>query len=232
MTQYINKIVTIQKIVRGFLVRKNLMPIIFYQIKNYLHSCSVKFSKQTSDGRINSSLDEETILELLNKKFKIHIPKTRNWYDFLVMSNGIWFPVNIKTTTMKTSDNTGNVSMLVYAYTNYEMDLYKSYKNGEMSKILIKNIKKSNYNYNKYKDYYFLVLDKNDNTNIVINSIKGLSILTSNNNNLPFQIKWNDNKEYQFKSIRKNVNMMIKTLQKPAKTWKETFLEDVRKLKI
>lgn len=40
----------------------------------------------------------------------------------------------------KTSDNTGNLTMCVYAYTNIYLKLNKIYSNGEMSEILYKKL--------------------------------------------------------------------------------------------
>ena len=53
-------------------------------------------------------------------------------------------PVNIKTTTTIISDNTGNLAMCIYSYTDEKLDLNKLYNNGEMSNIY-------------KKDYYFIV---------------------------------------------------------------------------
>ncbi len=41
---------------------------------------------------------------------------------------------------MKTNDNTGNLTMCLYSYTDEKLDINKSYKNGEISKILIKKL--------------------------------------------------------------------------------------------
>ncbi len=54
---------------------------------------------------------------------------------------------------------------------------------------------------NSKKDYYFLVINKN-NKNIIINSVKGLNILTPNLNNIPYQVYWNKNKKFEYKSIK------------------------------
>ena len=42
------------------------------------------------------------------------------------------------------------------------------------------------YNKNNKKDYYFIVMNKTDASDIIVNSVKGLSVLTPNINNLPF----------------------------------------------
>lgn len=222
--------IKIQKLFRGFSVRKKFLPLIFYMLKRYLISCCIEFSNKTKDGRINSCLDENIIIKFLDKKYKIFIPKIRMWYDILICYKNKWFPINIKTTTMKTNDNTGNLAMCVYSYTNYNIDLYSLYKNGQMSKILLNCLKNQLFEKNLNKDYYFIVFDKNNNKNIIVNSLKGLTHLNANNNNLPFQIQWNKNKIYCYKPIKENINLFINTLQKPKKTWNEDFLEQIRKL--
>jgi len=80
------------------------------------------------------------------------------------------------------------------------------------------------------KDYFFLVLNKRDNKDIIINSVKGLSVLTPNINNLPFQVCWNKNRYYEYKSINKILKMFINCLQKTKPSWKELFMSDIRTL--
>ena len=76
----------------------------------------------------------------------------------------------------------------MYAYTNKILDIHrdKSYENGEMSEILFHKLKSKEYNTNNKKDYYFVVLNKTVPNDIIVNSLKGLTILTPNINNLPF----------------------------------------------
>jgi hypothetical protein len=108
--------IKIQKIVRGFFVRIKRLPLIMYKIQKHLQKCNFKFTNKNEDGRINSCIDEEQIIKLLVKQFnkRIKIPNIRMWYDILVFDNiNGWLPVNIKTTTTKTSDNTGNLAMCV-----------------------------------------------------------------------------------------------------------------------
>jgi hypothetical protein len=143
-----------------------------------------------------------------------------------------WIPINIKTTTTLTSDSTGNLAMCVYAYTNETLNLNKPYSNGRMSAILFKKMKNKQYNTIPKKDYYFVVLNKNDNRDIIINSLKGLSILTPNINNLPFTVCWNKNRKFQYDKIEYKVDLFIECLQKPNPSWKETFMNKIRTLKI
>ena len=227
------KIIKIQKLFRGFIVRLKLLPLIMYQIKKYLKLQSLKFSTQNKDGRINSCIDEGEVIKILVEKFgeKIKKPKIRMWYDILAFDYMYgWIPINIKSTTTITSDNTGNLAMCVYAYTNEILDIHKSYANGKMSNILFNKLKNKEYNTNNKKDYYFIVLNKTNTSDIIVNSVKGLSLLTPNINNLPFQVCWNKNRKFEYENINKKIQLFINCLQKPKASWKETFMSNIRTL--
>ena len=231
----VNKIIQFQKYFRGFLYRIKNLPLILYKIKDYLKKTIFNFSSQTNDGRINSYLYEDNIINLLKKKYDNKITKVdkRHWCDILVFDEIYsWLPVNIKTTTTSTSDNTGNLAMCVYSYTDENLDLNKLYNNGEMSEILFKKIKNKEYNKIHKKDYYFIVLNKTNQSDIIINSVRGLTHLTPNINNLPFQVKWNDNKEYKYDIINNKIKMFIKCLKKPKSSWKEIFMSNIRTINI
>ena len=183
------KIIKIQKWFRGCMLRLKQLPLIMYKIKKYLKLQTFQFSTQNGDGRINSCIDEDEVIKLLSEKLgeRIKIPKIRMWYDILALDYMYgWIPINIKTTTTITSDNTGNLAMCVYAYTNEILDIYrdKSYENGKMSDILFTKLKNKKYNTNNKKDYYFIVLNKTDSSDIIVNSVKGLTILTPNVNTI------------------------------------------------
>jgi hypothetical protein len=206
-----------------------------YKIKKYLELQAFQFSTQNEDGRINSCLDEPKVIEMLIEKFgeKIKKPKCRMWYDILAFDYMYgWVPINIKTTTTITSDNTGNLAMCVYAYTNEMLDIHrdKSYENGKMSDILFNKLKNNKYNTNNKKDYYFIVLNKTDASNIIVNSVKGLTILTPNINNLPFQVCWDKNRIFKYENINKKIKLFIDCLQKPKPSWKEIFMSNIRTL--
>lgn len=231
------KIIKIQKWYRGCILRLKILPLIMYKIKKYLKLQTFKFATQNKDGRINSIIDEDDIIELLIKKFGDNIkkPKIRMWYDILAYDYIYgWIPINIKTTSTLTSDNTGNLAMCVYAYTDELLNIHrnKTYDNGEMSIILFNKLKNKKYNTNNKKDYYFLVLNKNDGNDIIINSLKGLTKLTPNINNLPFQVCWNKNRIFKYKNVKTNIKLFIDCLQQPKPSWKETFISNIKTLKL
>jgi hypothetical protein len=229
------KIIKIQKWFRGYILRLKQLPLIMYKIKKYLKLQMFQFSTQNEDGRINSCIDEDEVIKLLIEKFgeKIKKPKIRMWYDILAFDYMYgWVPINIKTTTTITSDNTGNLAMCVYAYTNETLDIHrdKSYENGKMSDILFNKLKNKKYNTNNKKDYYFIVLNKTDASDIIVNSVKGLTILTPNINNLPFQVCWDKNRAFKYENINKKIKQFIYCLHKPKPSWKETFMSNIRTL--
>jgi hypothetical protein len=230
-----NSSIKIQKWFRGCLFRLNHLPLIMYKIQKYLKLQAFQFSTLNEDGRINSCIDEDGVIKLLIEKFgeRIKTPKIRMWYDILAFDYMYgWIPINIKTTTTITSDNTGNLAMCVYAYTDEILDIHrdKSYENGKMSDILFNKIKNKKYNTNNKKDYYFIVLNKTDASDIIVNSVKGLTLLTPNINNLPFQVCWDKNRIFKYENINKKIKLLLNCLHKPKPSWKETFMSNIRAL--
>lgn len=207
-------------------------PNILFQIQDFL-SNKIKVSNIHNDGRINSCIDEQNIIELLKySKFSdnIKIPSKRFWYDLLIYDEIYeWIPVNIKFTTTRTPDNIGNLSLCVYSYTDYKMDFNKSYNNGKLTQILLKKLNNKEYNTNIKKDYFFIVYNK-DNGEIIVNSILGLIKLNPNSNNLPFQVKWKDNKKYKCENINEKINLFISCIKTTKSNWKEQFVCGIKQL--
>jgi len=240
-----NIIINLQAVIRGYICRLKFMPLILYQIKRFLVEEKLELSRCSNDGRISSCIDENIITEKLknskNFKDRIKVPKERWWYDILVKDNYYgWLPVNLKTTTTKTADNTGNLAMCVQAYTDEEVLLHPhknprsklskpSTNNGSMSRILIHKLQNKCLNYKSKKDYYFIVVNKT-NGDVILNSVKGLVELTSNLHNIPFQIKWNKNNRFVYGNIKDKSNMFLQCLKTPQSTWEEKFLRDIRQI--
>jgi hypothetical protein len=122
--------------------------------------------------------------------------------------------------------------MCVYSYTNEILNFHNKYENGKMSDILFNKIKNKEYNYRNKKDYYFIVINKNNIKDIILNSLKGLSILSPNINNLPFQICWNKNRKFNYENIEIKIKLFIKCLQKPKPSWRESFMENMRTIQL
>jgi hypothetical protein len=147
----LESIIKIQRYFRKHLDKQRIYPLSLTVIKLYLSRSYIKLKTQSNDGRINSALDENTVYKILrkNKLLKQIIKKSRKrcWFDILVkdIQFGL-IPVNIKITTTNTSDNVGNLSLILYSLTNYEMSFKKCYNNGISAKILIEKLKNKEFN--------------------------------------------------------------------------------------
>ena len=74
----------IQKTYRGYIYRLKHLPLILYIFQNYLKSQSVKLINETKDGRINSVLDENEIINFRVWNICLHdylqTPGPLAWY--------------------------------------------------------------------------------------------------------------------------------------------------------
>lgn len=184
---------------------KNNYPKIINDLKIYIEENikDINFINMVKDGRVNSSIQENLITNVLNNKcfdeYKIFIPNSRWWFDFaLVKDKYDFIPFNIKITTMNTNDNFAGYSSIAFALSNMKMKYNKNYANNIIDKITFEESK---------RDYWFLVINKNT-KEIIINSVKGINKITPNQLNLPFQIKWIDNKIYNPKSVNETVDLI------------------------
>lgn len=134
---------------------------------------------------------------------------------------------------MKTADNVGNMSLCLQSFTDYKLDIDGKYNNGDTTSKFLSKIKSKEYNQDFRKDYYFLVINKNNTKDIIINSVLGISNITPNVNNLPFQIKWNNNREYILNNVKDKVLEHLNVMKKNAKqTWQEKLLSGMRELQL
>jgi len=157
---------------------QDLLP----EVSEFLSESNFTLPTSHEDGRVNSSLGEDTVIELLISEYGDLIesaPKARHWYDLKICG----MPVNIKITTGKGADNVSSKKGLYYALTGKDpsgvSDSWETFLNE-----LKNNIKTTE------KDYYFLVINKTDPSKVTHTSIKKIKNLTANANNLPFQKKW------------------------------------------
>jgi|TARA_B100000287_G_scaffold43753_1_gene39370 hypothetical protein len=148
----------------------------------------VTISEDHEDGRVNSITDEDTVIDLLIKKYgveNVEKPPARFWWDIKLFG----FPLNIKSSDFlkKASDNFSAKAAILYALTDLPEDevVTTSWKK-------FQNALKNHSGEENNRDYYIIVVDKNT-SKVYLQSLKSLQKLTPNGNNLPFQIKWADN---------------------------------------
>jgi len=159
-----------------------IMPKELKEIVAFLKSENIKLSAKNRDGRINSSFNETRILDILSTKFKIEIPRSRGWFDFAIQEEE-FYPVNIKITDATHADNLNCKLGLYYGLTGRIPSFPNEISWNKYFEFLKKDLNKND------KDYYFLVINKQNNKDIFLNSLKSLAVLQPNGNNLPFQCK-------------------------------------------
>ncbi|GAA9472467.1 hypothetical protein HpHA293_11600 [Helicobacter pylori] len=187
-----------------------MIPTQLNEIAKFLKTNPYHLSHPLQDGRLNSSVNEEEILNTIKHFFPIQLPKAREWWDFSFEENDIFYPVNIKTTTTKTADNLNCQLGIYYALCgllptfNNEIAWEKYFQ--KLHKDLGKNTD---------RDYYFLIINKNDPKDIFINSLKGIQTLQPNN--LPFQCKWDNNREIIQRNFDESKNSILSALAESVK---------------
>ncbi|MGL2372431.1 restriction endonuclease [Helicobacter pylori] len=184
-----------------------MVPTQLNEIAEFLKTNPYNLSQPLQDGRLNSSVNEEEILNTIKDYFPIQLPKAREWWDFSFEENKIFYPVNIKTTTTKTADNLNGKLGIYYALCGLVPEF-----NNEIAweKYFHKLHKDLGTNTNR--DYYFLIINKNDPKDVFINSLKGIQTLQPNGNNLPFQCKWDNNRKIVQRSFIESKNFISSAL--------------------
>lgn len=194
-----------------------MIPIQLNEIAEFLKTNPYNLSQPLQDGRLNPSVNEEEILNTIKDYFPIQLPRAREWWDFSFEENKIFYPVNIKTTTTKTADNLNGKLGIYYALCglvpafNNEIAWEKYFQ--KLHKDLGKNTN---------RDYYFLIINKNDPKDIFINSLKGIQTLQPNN--LPFQCKWDDNRKIVQRSFIESKNFILSALAESVKLRANIYL--------
>ncbi|WP_120862953.1 restriction endonuclease [Helicobacter pylori] len=202
-----------------------MIPTQLNKIAEFLKTNPYNLSQPLQDGRLNPSVNEEEILNTIKDYFPIQLPKAREWWDFSFEENDIFYPVNIKTTTTKTADNLNGKLGIYYALCGLVPEFNNEITWEKYFQKLHKDLGK-----NTNRDYYFLIINKNDPKDIFINSLKGIQTLQPNN--LPFQCKWDNNREIVQRNFTESKNFILSALAKSVKlraniylTFKEVFGE-------
>ncbi|MGL2491957.1 restriction endonuclease [Helicobacter pylori] len=202
-----------------------MIPTQLNEIAEFLKTNPYNLSQPLQDGRLNSSINEEEILNTIKDYFPIQLPKAREWWDFSFEENDIFYPVNIKTTTTKTADNLNCKLGIYYALCGLVPEFNNEIAWEKYFQKLHKDLGK-----NTNRDYYFLIINKNDPKDVFINSLKGIQTLQPNN--LPFQCRWDNNREIVQRDFDGSKNFILSALAKSVKlrssiylTFKEVFGE-------
>lgn len=162
------------------------------------------------DGRTNSSIDEETILDLLMEEYGediLYRPKMRKWFDVWHIPSST--PINIKVTSMAGADNACNYLALLWCFTNLKVDKERSANKSKDWAQLLKFLGKNPTFESDSRDYWFFVVNKKDTSNVIVNSLKSLPKPTGNPSNPPFQISWKDNEKKEERTFKEALELYI-----------------------
>ncbi|MGL2803657.1 restriction endonuclease [Helicobacter pylori] len=187
-----------------------MIPTQLNEIAEFLRTNPYHLSQPLQDGRLNSSVSEEEILNTIKDYFPIQLPRAREWWDFSFEENKIFYPVNTKTTTTKTADNLNGKLGIYDALCGLVPEFNNEIAWEKYFQKLHKDLGK-----NTNRDYYFLIINKNDPKDIFINSLKGIQTLQPNN--LPFQCKWDNNREIVQRDFNESKNSILSALAKSVK---------------
>lgn len=194
------------------------LPNLLCDIVDFLQKQDLNLSKNSPDGRINSALNEDEIIDILSSKFTIERPDMRDWYDFSFEENEQFYPVNIKISTTKTADNLNCKLGIYYALTGDEPTLDNGVNWDKYFKELNQNMKENS------KDYYFLIINKDDPKDIFATSLKSLQSIVPNGNNLPFQAKWDDNRTPIERSFSEAKSFILSKFEASLKLRADAYL--------
>lgn len=175
------------------------------EIVAFLRAHPVELSSNDADGRVNSGANEHEILdELLESPYGrlIDIPRARAWYDFRILSSEGELFVNIKVSNLsnRAADNLSSKKGMGYALTGMKNlpDAWPAF-----NRAISNNIRRG-------FDYYFLIVNKNDPSDVFWTSLKRIDQLQPNGNNLPFQCDWGMNRIWTTRSEKESIIYILK----------------------
>ena len=194
------------------------LPHLLTEMVDFLLAQNLHLSQRSRDGRINSAFNEDEIFNLLEANFDINRPSMRDWVDFSFEENGQFYPVNIKVSTTHTTDNLNCKLGIYYALTGKEPNFDNEIKWVDFFKILKENMQENS------KDYYFLVVNKNNPNDIFTTSLKRLKDIKPEGNNLPFQAKWDANREIITRDFDSAKDFLLDAFEKSLKLRADAYL--------
>ncbi|MGZ9414602.1 hypothetical protein [Mycoplasma sp. 5370] len=201
---------------------KKIIETIIFAIVEEIKVSNISFSKNFEDGRTNSAINEKEILKfilanqkiksLLNKmKWKLTDSKPREWYDLAIEgeTSEYFVPINLKITSLdnNSGDNLNSKGGIYFALTGNKPDFSNQINWNDYFQKLHDNIKEN------YKDYYFLIIDKNNLKESFYTSLKQIETLVSNGNNLPFQCIWSKNKNLKYRTYNEAKQFILHYLR-------------------
>ncbi len=210
-----------------------LIPKELSGIHTFLLQNPIQMTRMGEDGRVDSAVNESEIIRHLERHLsQIGIeqkqfikPHAREWYDFaLEISDNTgstsFYPVNIKVTDTTHADNLNCKLGIYYALTGMLPD----FPNETKWKVYFDKLKQY-IGKDTSKDYYFLIVNKNKSNDVFCNTLKGLGSLQPNGNNLPFQCKWNSNRNITVRDFESAKDLIMTTFAESIKLRSDIYIQ-------
>lgn len=174
--------------------------------------------------RIDSAKNHVVILDSLEQQRQFEITLSDNpsagWYSFEVARDrGTSLPVKIKVSSFSREDNLNCKLGIYHALTGQRPEFTDKIGWDHYFQLLKHNLDPS-----CEEDFYFLVVNRTDTSDVFCNSLKGITTLRPNGSNLPFQCNWNDNrKPNQLRSNVEATEYILNTLRESARLRAEMY---------
>lgn len=170
-----------------------MIPVVLKEVVEYLREQNITLPSDFQEGRVNSALAEDQIIDLLRKaeQWEIYSPSqetdnNRAWYD--VKIDDLF--CDIKVSNCNANDNTQAKKAIYYLLTGDE----NTGNVPDQDKIFFKMMRE-NENENNNRDYYYLIVNKMNTEDVFVVNLKGIVSCNPAPNNMPFQVNWGRNRE-------------------------------------
>jgi len=121
---------------------------------------------------------------------QLSIAPARHWFDFVVTNqSGLFLPVNVKVSTLKSSDNLSSKEGVFFALTGVAPDKVRISTWEQFCEQMALHL-----GTDPASDYFFLVISKQNAGDVFWTSLKSIHELVPNGNNPPFQCNWGRNR--------------------------------------
>lgn len=164
-----------------------MIPVVLEEICKYLSRNPITVARSGEDTRRDSSQTESLVISKIQNagKWQAISPNigkghNRHWYDIQIEGHYL----DIKVSECKSADNTNAKKAIYYFLTGQDPAIVSDQRSTFFKKT------RENESPNEKRDYYYLVINKQDTNDVFVVSLKTLSHCSPNANNEPFQAVW------------------------------------------
>lgn len=209
--------------------------LVMNELTSDLRNKTIELSDDdVSDGRVYSAINELNVTNVIEEIYKDNpfykeydleliepnknSASNREWYDIAFKNADVFIPINIKISALsRFADNLNCKTGLAYALTGLppeELSQLSRLDWAAYGQAVVPHITDEETG----TDYYFLIVNKNNLTDIFWNSLKHIPELVPNGSNLPFQCRFERNREpddaTQAESNKRLINTFSESLLK------------------